>query len=114
MQKSVYKKVFDRANAECEICGSTYLLELHHAVSGRGKRKKHENEETCFLLCYDCHRGTKGCHGKEGHNINLNLKLMAQERLFDKGYTEDKVREMMGGRLYSGKIIPSRTQKLDF
>jgi len=99
--KEIYKKVWDRANGMCEMCESTNKLELHHCISGRGKRKEHQSEDTCFLLCYECHRGTMGCHGREGHKMNLTLKIIAQERLFDKGFTEDEARKAMGGRLYS-------------
>lgn len=112
--KEIYQLVHDRADGECEICESSNKLELHHAVGGNGKRKQHQTEDTCFLLCWECHRGDYGCHGRDGHQLNLTLKLIAQERMFDKGLNEDQVRKKMGGRLYSGQVIPSRKQNISF
>ena len=84
----------------CEICGSNYLIQEHHIVSGRGKRKQHENEHSVIFLCWNCHHGTYGVHGREGHKLDIQLKRELQEKYINMGYAEDKARELMGGRLY--------------
>jgi hypothetical protein len=39
-------------------------------------------------------------HGKNGKELDLRLKRELQEKYFRGGYTEDEVRELMGGKLY--------------
>lgn len=99
MDKKIYKAVSERSGGVCEVCGRGGYLELHHAVNGSGKRKQHEIEDTCFHLCYECHRGNQGVHNGN-RKLNLFLKKIAQKRLFDKGYNEKEVRQFMGGRIY--------------
>lgn len=84
---------------ECELCGSHELVQRHHIVKGRGKRKQHENEHSTILLCWYCHHGTFGVHGKNGYALDRKLKIDLQEKYFSMGYTEDEVREMMGGKI---------------
>lgn len=49
----VRKEILDRDNHECQICGSTWRLEIHHIVErGRGGRGVKENGIT---LCWKCH-----------------------------------------------------------
>lgn len=96
MDKNVYNKVVTRANGKCEICSRNYGLELHHIL----RRKVKETEYNCILLCWYCHRGTNGVHGKNGHVLDIKLKKMVQSRYFKKGYSEEKARKMMGGKLY--------------
>lgn len=84
----------------CEVCGSGYMVQKHHIVGGRGKRKQHENEHSTIYLCWHCHHGTEGVHGKNGRGLALQLKRQLQERYFSMGYEEEEIRQMMGGRLY--------------
>jgi len=96
MNSEIYQAVRKRADGRCELCGKlTNELQLHHIVSGYGKRKEYESVETCIMLCAECHA--------EVHNnakLEKALKLLAQERLRNQGLNEDQIRAKMGGKLY--------------
>lgn len=96
----LYREVMNRAGGYCENCGQHTQLSLHHAISGRGKRQKHESVESCFALCWHCHQGPQGVHNNR--QLDIKLKLIVQERYMQQGYTENEIREKMGGRLYIG------------
>ena len=98
MDKRVYHAVSNRAGGYCENCHSYQGdgLELHHIL----RRKINATKENCIMLCQECHRGTAGIHGRDGHELDLRLKLKVQRKYFKEGYDEDEVRELMNGRLY--------------
>lgn len=101
MNKEIIQAVLERSGGLCEECGvADYMCQLHHIIGGRGKRKQHETVESVILLCWDCHHGTFGVHGREGKTLDLKLKKQLQETYFNQGYTENEVRRMMGGKLY--------------
>lgn len=100
MNKEVVQAVLERSQGLCEICYSSYMVQQHHIVGGRGKRNQHETVESVIALCWDHHYGNKGCHGKDGRELVLRLRRELQQTYFNQGYTEDQVREMMGGELY--------------
>ena len=100
MDKRIIEIVLIRSGGRCEICGSTYMLEIHHIVQGSGKRKQCETEHSVVLLCWHCHRGTNGVHGKNGRKLDLYLKRRLQDEYFSMGYSESEVRKLMGGKLY--------------
>jgi len=96
VNSEVYAAVRNRANGRCELCGKlTNDLQMHHVVSGYGRRKAHESVETCIMLCVEC-------HAEVHRNAKLDraLKLLAQERLASKGLSTDEIRNKMGGKLY--------------
>ena len=104
LDQDIAQHVLERAEGVCENCkNSNYMLQMHHIIGGRGKRKQHETKESVILLCWECHHGTKGIHGRDGNELDLKLKLDLQDRYFDMGYTEEEVRELMGGKLYENK-----------
>ena len=96
--KKVYNAVSSRADGHCEVCHTYYgeRLELHHIL----RRKIEANKDNCIMLCSDCHRGTSGIHGRDGHTLDLELKLKLQRKYFKQGYLENEVRVLMNGRLY--------------
>lgn len=96
MDKQVYKSVMERASGKCEVCNKVDRLELHHIL----RRRVKETQSNCIALCPECHRGTDGVHGKNGHKLDLKLKVQVQEDYFRLGYTEEEVRTLMGGKLY--------------
>lgn len=64
----------------CPICGQR-ATELHH-IMFKSQMKQLENCELNFIyLCPDCHRGTNGVHGKNGHKLDKKFKLMFQNKL---------------------------------
>ncbi len=99
MNDEIVKAVLDRSKGICENCYDAGE-EFHHIIKGHGKRKQHETVESVVLLCWNCHRGTNGVHGKNGKELDLKLKIRLQEEYYQQGYTESQVRKMMGGRLY--------------
>ena len=100
MDKELYEQVFERAGGLCEICKSNELVEVHHIISGSGKRKNYENIHSLILLCYYHHRGDYGVHGKYGAELNRQLKIGLQEKYKSLGYSEEEIRELMGGKIY--------------
>lgn len=95
MNLEVYAAVRKRANGRCELCGKlTSDLELHHVVSGFGRRKQYESVETCLMLCHECHEQVH-----RDAKLHRALKMLVQERLKVAGKSEDEIRAIMGGRL---------------
>lgn len=84
---------------ECFICKSTGT-ENHHIIKGRGKRKQHQDGYNQVDLCYDCHRGTYGVHGREGAELDQQLKIYYINILVLEGYEESEIRRKTGGKLY--------------
>lgn len=98
MDKRVYHAVSSRADGRCEVCHQYYgdRLELHHIL----RRKIDATKENCIMLCQNCHRGTKGIHGRDGHELDLKLRLELQDKYYSMGMGEDAVRRWMGGKIY--------------
>jgi 5-methylcytosine-specific restriction endonuclease McrA len=98
VDKKIYNAVNERADGCCEVCGKYggSDLELHHIL----RRKVPATVENTIMLCVECHRGTKGVHGRDGHILDLKLKLDLQKIYFDMNMLEAEVRYTMGGKLY--------------
>ena len=96
--QKIRQAVYDRANRICERCGNTKALQCHHIV--KKSQGGLDIEDNIILLCWNCHHGTKGVHGKKGHKVDLELKLRLQNKYYNKGCSEEKVRELMGRKLY--------------
>ena len=95
MNSEVYAAVKNRANGRCELCGKlTSDLELHHVVSGYGRRQQYESIDTCLMLCHECHEQVH-----RDAKLHRALKMLVQERLKVAGKSEDEIRTIMGGRL---------------
>ena len=101
MDKKIVQAVLERSKGVCENCGAAdYRVQLHHIIKGLGKRKQHETIEYVILLCWNCHHGTYGVHGREGKELDIKLKRKLQETYFNQGYSVEEVRRMMGGKIY--------------
>ena len=94
----IAKAVIERAKRLCEVCGG-HGVDLHHIISGNGKRTQHQNQYSVVLLCKGCHQGTYGVHNNRV--LDIELKLQLQGKYKELGYTEKETRKLMGGRLYS-------------
>lgn len=81
----------------CEHCGKWRPLFLYHVVF-RGHVR--ETEQNMCMLCFECHDGTNGVHGKNGSYLDKELKIRCQRQYIIMGYPIEKVRKLMGGRLY--------------
>lgn len=103
MDKHIREAVFERATppgesyAVCEGCGMENATQFHHCIGGNGKRKKHESVETGFALGLNCHTLIES---HKGAALRRKLILIAQQRYFDQGFSEDEVRKRMGGKIY--------------
>ena len=63
----------------CFVCGRRGCLEKHHCLHG-SSRKKADDDGLWVYLCENCHRGTQGVHGRDGHDLDQELKELAQSR----------------------------------
>lgn len=63
---------------QCYVCGAKHNLHLHHIIFGKN-RKKADQDGLTVWLCYDHHEGTNGVHGKNGHNLDIKLKTIAED-----------------------------------
>jgi len=93
--------IYQRANYQCELCGNTQGLQKHHIV--KRSQGGGDNQANIILLCWHCHHGTKGVHGKRGHKLDLQLKA-GLEKYYRKCYNEKKVKELMGGKFYLWQV----------
>lgn len=84
---------------KCELCGAEGIVELHHGVYRSQSKVLRDCKLNLFRLDYKCHRGEDGVHGKNGHDTDIKIKKMLQERLFkalDKEtYTLEDVAEIL-------------------
>ncbi len=116
MNKKIVQAVQERSGGVCEVCGGTYLLQMHHKIHGKGKRKLCENKYSIGLLCWYCHHSTKyGIHGKNGKKLDLELKKQLQDKLYEvlekEYYTEGELIEIL---LLEEKQTYLLLRKLDF
>lgn len=100
--EKIRKIVDERSNGVCEICTGNNLVQKHHIIKGRGKRIECQTEHSVINLCWDCHHGTYGVHGKYGRTLDLALKQRLDNTYKELGYKEDERRKLLGGRLYAG------------
>jgi 5-methylcytosine-specific restriction endonuclease McrA len=77
----------------CAECGTTENVETHHCIHGTSGRKLATRYHLLVGLCPECHRGTNGVHGKNGHELDLKYKRLAQEK-FEEKYGHDKWMEV--------------------
>lgn len=90
------ESIIDGGNdRECWICGRTDGLELHHCIHGTANRKLADRYGLWVFLCRDCHTGTNGVHGKNGHHRDLTLKCTAQ-RAFERTHSREEFRAVFG------------------
>jgi len=103
MDKHIYNQALERSEGglcECYGCQSNNNTQLHHIIKGSGKRTQCERIESVLFLCWEHHFGNYGVHGKNGHVLDMKLKIKLQETYFNLGMSEDDVRKLLGGKLY--------------
>ena len=62
---------------QCYVCGCKSNLHLHHIFFGKNRKNADKDGLTCYL-CWGHHEGTYGVHGKHGHELDMQLKKIAQ------------------------------------
>lgn len=79
---------------KCIVCGSHYGIEYHEIFFG-SKRNLSIKYGMVVPLCAECHRGTNGVHGKNGHELDTDLKRKGQF-VFEKVYPDLKFIKIFG------------------
>lgn len=69
---------------KCENCKTYTELEVHHCLPGKDRKECDKHLELKFMMCGKCHRGTNGCHGKNGAALMLKYKRIGQTRFVAK------------------------------
>ena len=83
---------------ECYVCKSKNNLHEHHIFFGKN-RKKSEEDGMKVYLCYAHHEGTDGVHGKNGSQLDKELKYIA-ERVWISNYGDIQKFIIRYGRNY--------------
>lgn len=99
MDKKIVKHVKERSGMLCEVCGSNQGVQFHHVVGGNGKRKQCENEHSVIALCLNHHTGAEGVHNGNSE-LDLHLKQKLEAKYIAMGYSDEKIRYLMGGIRY--------------
>jgi len=86
-----YPKSIISNNPWCYVCGYP-KIEWHHVYFGKNRDKSTKWGLVC-PLCYSCHRGTKGVHGKDGKTLDLALKKIGQAKFEELHTREEFVKE---------------------
>lgn len=79
---------------KCFVCKNP-KVEEHHIFFGNPRRKISERYGLKVWLCVEHHRGTNGVHGKNGHELDLRLKEIAQE-VFERKHTREEFIKLFG------------------
>ena len=88
------KSIIQPDEMYCFNCGRL-ATDRHHIFMGKAYRPKSDKYGLTVYLCKECHQGTSGVHGKNGHKLDLELKQIAQ-REFEKRYGHEKFMEVFG------------------
>lgn len=84
---------------KCRVCGRSSGVELHHIVKRSQCRAMIKAPINHVCLCPEHHRGTKGVHGREGHALDIQLKLALQKELFKlfnkEYYHKDEIEQLL-------------------
>ena len=73
------ESILTTKKGECYVCGRIGFTELHHIYYGQKQRRISDREGLVVYLCPECHKGTRGVHGRDGAQLGYSLKEIAQE-----------------------------------
>lgn len=77
MSKKRKKSIIQADTTHCYVC-NRMGTEIHHPLNG-SNRKISDRMGLTVGLCYTHHRGEQGVHGKDGNDLRIELKQVAQE-----------------------------------
>jgi hypothetical protein len=89
VEENVRDRRFMKAGYKCELCQSTYLLELHHIASGLLRRKDFERFISVRCVCENCHKGSR-----KADMITHYRKELAKD--LQKWFTNEEIRTIIG------------------
>lgn len=89
------KSILDTRSDECYWCGRSGIMELHHIYFGHGRRAVSDRLGFIVYLCPECHRGTYGVHGRDGHIVDKLLKESCQIE-WEKTHTREEFIQEVG------------------
>ncbi len=89
VEENVRERRFTKAGYKCEMCQSTYLLELHHISEGILRRKDFERVISTRCVCENCHKGSK-----KADMITHYRKELAKD--LQKWFTNEEIRVIIG------------------
>lgn len=72
------KSILTTEPGTCYLCQKQGVTNAHHILHGSGYRKIADKLGLIVYLCPECHTGTDGIHGKNGHERDMDLKKIAQ------------------------------------
>lgn len=82
------KSIIDNSE-KCFFCDSLYNIERHHCIHGTANRRLAEEDGLWINLCRRHHSEV---HGKDGHEIDMTLRRLAEWSWLDaRGYIKDGV-----------------------
>lgn len=77
MAKKIESIIPGDSEFKCYVCNrwanSYNRLEVHHAIQGTANHKKSDEYGLIVHLCWECHRGTIGVHGRDGQAVNMRI-----------------------------------------
>ena len=80
---------------KCYVCSRRTCLHDHHIYFGTANRKISEKNGFKVWLCYEHHEGTRGVHGKYGHDLDLLLKQTCQKK-YEETHTREEFIALIG------------------
>lgn len=97
MQKThAHTSVLQHDDVCCYVTGSTINLHKHHIYFGRGMRDISEKYGFYVYLTVDLHEGTNGVHGKNGHDLDMQLKIECQRAFEEQGHSRAEFMAIIG------------------
>lgn len=96
MKGSHKVSVLQGTEKECYITGRTDNLEKHHCYYGVKGRAISDKYGFWVWLIPEYHRGTSGVHGKNGHELDMELKQACQMAYEETGHTRQEFIQLIG------------------
>lgn len=82
------------ADSYCCICGNPYA-HTHEVFHGTANRELSRKNSFQVKLCEDHHQGTFGVHGRDGYQLDLDLKREAQAQ-YEQSHTREQFISLIG------------------
>ena len=97
MKGSHKVSVLQGRTKECYITGRTDGLHKHHIFFGTGNRAISDKYGFWVWLIPELHNmSDEGVHGKNGHDLDIQLKQDCQRAFEAAGHTRDEFRQLVG------------------